>query len=91
MAFKLQYIDRVPQDGNYFSDYGTWAHQLLEQYAKDKIPSFALAEAYEKFAYAVPNLNKKKLKVLEFKTKLTNIVEKSTNIKQDLISLLKEF
>lgn len=47
MAFKLQYIDRVPQDGNYFSDYGTWAHQLLEQYAKDQIPCFALAEAYE--------------------------------------------
>lgn len=47
MAFKLQYIDKVPQDGNYFSDYGTWAHTLLEQYAKDKIPCFALAEAYQ--------------------------------------------
>lgn len=47
MAFKLQYIDRVPQDGNYFSDYGTWAHTLLEQYAKDQIPCYALAEAYE--------------------------------------------
>lgn len=47
MAFKLQYIDRVPQDGNYFSDYGTWAHELLENYAKDKIPCFALAEAYQ--------------------------------------------
>lgn len=47
MAFKLQYIDRVSQDGNYFSDYGTWAHTLLEQYAKDKIPCFALAEAYQ--------------------------------------------
>lgn len=47
MAFKLQYLDKVPQDGNYFSDYGTWAHQLLEQYAKDQIPVYALAEAYE--------------------------------------------
>lgn len=47
MAFKLQYLDRVPQDGNYFSDYGTWAHTLLEQYAKDQIPCYALAEAYE--------------------------------------------
>lgn len=47
MAFKLQYIDKVPQDGNYFSDYGTWAHQLLEQYAKNNIPCFALAEAYQ--------------------------------------------
>lgn len=32
----------------------------------------------------------KKLKVLEFKTKLQGIVEHSTNVKQDLISLLKE-
>lgn len=47
MAFKLQYIDKVQQDGNYFSDYGTYAHELLEQYAKDQIPVFALAEAYE--------------------------------------------
>ena len=32
----------------------------------------------------------KKLKVLEFKTNLTNIISSSTNIKQDLASLLKE-
>ena len=32
----------------------------------------------------------KKLKVLEFKTKLQGIVDNSTNVKQDLISLLKE-
>jgi hypothetical protein len=37
----------VPQDGNFYSDYGTFAHQLLEQYAKEEIPCFALAEAYE--------------------------------------------
>lgn len=47
MSFKLQYIDKVPQDGNFYSDYGTYAHELLEQYAKDQIPVFALAEAYE--------------------------------------------
>lgn len=47
MAFKLQYIDKVPQDGNFYSDYGSYAHELLEQYAKDQIPVFALAEAYE--------------------------------------------
>lgn len=29
-AFKLQYIDRVPQEGNFYSDYGTYAHELLE-------------------------------------------------------------
>lgn len=32
----------------------------------------------------------KKLKVLEFKTKLKTIADSSTNVKQDLISLLKE-
>lgn len=47
MAFKLQYIDRVPQEGNFYSDYGTWAHALLEQYAKGDIPCYALAEVYD--------------------------------------------
>lgn len=45
--FKLIYIDNVPQDGNAFSDYGTFCHSLLEEWAKKKIPSIALASAYK--------------------------------------------
>lgn len=33
MGFKLQYLDRVPSDGNAFSDYGTLCHKLLEEWA----------------------------------------------------------
>ena len=47
MMFKQTYIDKVSQDGNAFSDYGTFCHKLLEQWAKREIPSFALAEEYE--------------------------------------------
>lgn len=37
----------MPRDGNFYSDYGTYTHQLLERYAKDSIPAFALASVYE--------------------------------------------
>ena len=47
MMFKLCYIDKVEQDGNAFSDFGTHCHKLLEDYAKDKIPLIALAEEYD--------------------------------------------
>ena len=47
MMFKLTYIDKVSDGGNAFSDYGTWCHKLLEKWAKNQIPSFALAEEYE--------------------------------------------
>ena len=47
LSFKLKYLDHVPQDGNFYSDYGTFAHGLLERYAKEEIPSFALAQVYE--------------------------------------------
>ena len=46
--FKLQYIDRVPQIDNAFSQYGSFAHSLLEAYSKNEIPDFALAEEYKK-------------------------------------------
>lgn len=48
MQFKLQYIDRVSQIENSFAQYGSFCHSLLEGYAKNKIPDFALAEEYEK-------------------------------------------
>lgn len=48
MAFKQQYIDKVPAEGNAFSDYGTLCHELLEEWAKGVLPEFAQAEEYEK-------------------------------------------
>lgn len=47
MMFKLCYIDKVERQGNAFSDFGTFCHKLLEDYAKDKLPLIALAEEYE--------------------------------------------
>ena len=47
MAFKLQYIDHISQDENAFAQYGTFAHSLLEQDAKDELPDFLLASAWE--------------------------------------------
>lgn len=47
MCFKLKYIDHVKQDGNAFSDYGTFCHGLLERWAKGELPSFLMAAEYE--------------------------------------------
>lgn len=48
MMFKLHYIDGIREDENAFAQYGSFCHQLLEGFAKNQIPSFALAEEYEK-------------------------------------------
>ena len=48
MAFKQQYIDKVPSQGNAFSDYGTFCHELLEEWAKGIVPDFAQAEEYDR-------------------------------------------
>lgn len=47
MAFKLQYIDKVPQEQNAYAEYGTHCHSLLERWAKGELMSFELADAYE--------------------------------------------
>ena len=47
MAFKLQYIDKVPQEQNSFAEYGTHCHSLLERWAKGELMSFELADTYE--------------------------------------------
>lgn len=47
MMFKLCYIDRIKDDGNAFSDYGTFCHSLLEGWAKEEIPDFLLSELYQ--------------------------------------------
>lgn len=45
-SFFLQYIDRVPQEGNAFSEYGTFCHALMEKWAKGELLAFELADAY---------------------------------------------
>ena len=47
MMFRLQYLDRVPQEENAFAQYGTFCHGLLEKYSKGELPSFLLASEYE--------------------------------------------
>lgn len=46
MAFKLKYIDKLPDEGNFFSDYGTFGHKLLEEWAKGETPDILLADEY---------------------------------------------
>lgn len=47
LAWKMHYIDRLPEEENYFAEYGTLTHSLLEDWAKGEIPDFALAEEWE--------------------------------------------
>lgn len=45
--FRLCYLEHVKDDGNAFSDYGTFAHGILEGWAKGEIPDFLMAETYK--------------------------------------------
>lgn len=49
MMFYLENIKNPPVEevDNFFAQYGTFAHLLLEGWAKDEIPSYALAEEWE--------------------------------------------
>ena len=46
MAFKLQYIDQLPQAQNAYASYGTHCHSVLERWAKGELMSFELADVY---------------------------------------------
>lgn len=46
LAFKLQYIDNLPQEQNAYAEYGTFCHSLLERWAKGELMSFELTDAY---------------------------------------------
>lgn len=54
MMFKLVYLDHAEKEGNGFSDYGTFCHKLLEEWAKGQIPDFALAEEYQERCFLKP-------------------------------------
>lgn len=47
-SFYLSYVkyDKPDEVENYFSQYGSFAHKLLEMWAKDEIPAFCLAEEW---------------------------------------------
>ena len=46
MSFKLSKIDHLHDDGNFFSQYGSFGHKLFEQYEKGEIPLIALGQEY---------------------------------------------
>ena len=49
MSFYLQYVDNPGNDDElpgYFSQYGTLMHSILEQYFKDELPIFCLADEW---------------------------------------------
>lgn len=45
--WKCKYIDCEWGDGNFFSDYGSHCHALLEKYAKGEISIFEISQLYE--------------------------------------------
>lgn len=47
LAYKLQYIDRAPNENNAFAEYGTHCHEILEKWAKGELPDFLMASEYE--------------------------------------------
>ena len=47
LAWKMHYIDKLEEDQNYYAEYGTAVHQVLEGWAKGEIPDFAMAEEWE--------------------------------------------
>lgn len=51
--FKLQYIDCEQGETNFFSEYGSLIHTILEDYAKNKLEIYELADYYEKIYYDV--------------------------------------
>lgn len=48
LAFKLQYLDKLPQTNNAYAEYGTLCHDLLERWATGDLAEFELGEAYRR-------------------------------------------
>ena len=46
--FKLSYIDAVKRNGNFFSDFGSFSHKILEEYFRNKLDIMELSQYYEK-------------------------------------------
>lgn len=48
MMWKLSYIDRKGRDGNFFSDFGSFIHKILEEYFGGNLEIEDMVEYYEK-------------------------------------------
>jgi RecB family exonuclease len=46
--FKLQYINEIKGVQNFFAEYGSYCHSILEKYSKNELSMFELASEYEK-------------------------------------------
>lgn len=46
-GFKLKYIDCNPGINNFFGEYGSYIHKILEMYAKGELEVFELSQYYE--------------------------------------------
>lgn len=46
-GWKLQYLDKVPQCGSGFAEWGSLCHSIFEDYAKGNLAEFELLDAYE--------------------------------------------
>lgn len=47
LAFKLQYLDHVPQTNNAYAEFGTLCHSLLERWATGELAEYELGHCYE--------------------------------------------
>lgn len=45
-GYKLTYIDSVPREDNFYSDFGTLIHDCLEKYFTEKLDAFQLSQYY---------------------------------------------
>lgn len=55
-SFKLNYIDRLPGEGNFYSDYGSLTHEVMEQFFKGNLEPYELSGFYlDKFEEFVVN------------------------------------
>lgn len=47
-SYKLSYIDSLPRENNFYSEYGTLVHECLEKYFKGELDIFELSLYYNK-------------------------------------------
>lgn len=48
LQWKYNYLDKLPQLSNFFSELGSYMHLLLEAYDRGKIPADRLSEVFDK-------------------------------------------
>jgi len=54
--FKLTYLDKVPKIGNFWGDFGSFIHHVIEQYFKGKLEIWEMLDYYQKeFANNIKN------------------------------------